>query len=186
VAALLAAIAAAAMASGAVRLPVAAGTFAGATATGMMTATGVGVVTAGVACCDEAAESAATVVSEDDFWSVLLAPAFVALDFALDCWTAAALASVLALAVAAASDACWALAFWSSDALFVAGAAEASGCLLALALAGVSLAEGCGAGCGCVFDAELPVSAGRLESTSEPKLSLCCDGSGRGSLDCAA
>lgn len=183
---MLAAIAAAAMASGAVELPVGAGTFAGATTTGMTTATGVGVVTAGVACCDEAAESAATVASEDDFWSVLVAPAFVALDLALDCWTAAVLASVLALALAeaAASDACWARAFWSSDALFAAGAAEASGCLLALALAGS--AGSCGAGCCCAFDATLLVSAGRLESTSEPKLSLCCDGSDRGSLDCAA
>ena len=87
----LAAIAAAAIASGAVPVPdvgVAAGTSVGATGTGIATATGFGVVTDGASCCVEAAgaveEPVAAIVSETGFSIVFGAPVFEAPDFAFD------------------------------------------------------------------------------------------------------
>src|SRR5258708_2411899 len=110
----LAAIAAAAIASGAVALPdagVAVGISVDARITGIATATAFGVVTDAASCCAEAATveaSGAEVVSEEDFsvdfFSVDVAvPAFKV----LDCWTA----SVLALA----AEPCLATASRSSE-----------------------------------------------------------------------
>src|SRR5467141_982055 len=106
VAAELAAIAAAAIASGSVALPdagEAAGTFAAATVTGIATATGFGVVTAGPSCWAGAAGSATEAASawavgassEFDFAVDFASSVFEAPDLVLERWTASVCASAL-------------------------------------------------------------------------------------------
>ena len=111
-------MAAAAMASGAVALPVAGGA-AGASvdtmATGIATATGFGVVTDAVTCCAEAGLSVVAVLSEDGLSLVFVLPSFESADFVLGGWVVAAVFAS-ALAAALASEACWALALRSSEA----------------------------------------------------------------------
>jgi hypothetical protein len=183
----LAAIAAAAIASGAVALPdagVAAGTSVNAMVTGIATATALGVGTDAPPCCAEAAgtveESAAELFPEEGFSAGFAGPAFKALDFALDCSTAAALAlaSALALAAALASEACWALALRSAEAFLAVWSADAASRDRVLsAFAAASSARRCDADCCCDPDAarSLPVLAGMLESTSAPKPWVPCD-----------
>jgi hypothetical protein len=107
VAAELAAIAAAAIASGSVALPdagEAAATIAAATVTGIGTATGFGVVTAGPSCWAGAAGSAteaasawaAGASSEFDFAVDFASSGFEAPDLVLECWTASVFESALA------------------------------------------------------------------------------------------
>src|ERR1019366_1237379 len=90
------------------------------------TATAFGVVADGPPGCAEAAGPAAEVVSEDGLSVGFSVPAFEALDFVLDRWTAAVLASASALAEALASESCLVvasrlselfLAVWSADAV---------------------------------------------------------------------
>jgi len=99
----LAAIAAAAIANGAVALPDvggAAGTSVTATGTGMATATAFATVTDRASCCADAAasvEEAAVEVSPDgDLLVDVVASDFEVPDFALECWGTLVLASVVA------------------------------------------------------------------------------------------
>src|SRR5216684_1955051 len=136
VAAELAAIAAAAIASGAVALPddgEAAGTIVDAMATGITTATGVGVVAAGPSCCAGLAGLALASVAglslEDGFAVDFVSSVFEVSDFALERWVpspfAFAFALASALALASASERCLAalrspesaLAVWSAVAV---------------------------------------------------------------------
>src|SRR5258708_15080849 len=174
----LAAIAAAAIASGAVALPdagVAVGICVDARITGIATATAFGVVTDAASCCAEAATveaSGAEVVSEEDFsvdfFSVDVAvPAFKV----LDCWTASVLAAEPCLATASRSSelvpAGWSAGAASRDRL-VSAAVDASS------------VRRCDADCGCAVELarSLPVSAGARLSTSPRRPSLPSAGSG--------
>jgi len=184
----LAAMAAAAIASGAVALPaagvagVAAGTSVDAIMTGIATATAFGVVADGPSSFAEAAgtaeESAPEVLSEDGLSVDFSVPAFEALDFALDRWTAAVLAS--ALAAALASESCLAVASRSSELFRAAWSEDAAPRERVLsAVAAASSERRCDADCCCAVEVarSLPVSAAALLSTSAPKRSFPDDGS---------
>jgi hypothetical protein len=181
----LAAIAAAAIASGAVALPgagVAAGTSVDAIMTGIATATAFGVIADGPSCFAEAAgtaeESAAEVLSEAGLSVDFSVPAFEALDFALDRWTAAVLAA--ALAAALESESCLAVASRSSELFRAAWSEDAASRERVLsAVAAASSERRCDADCCCAVEVarSLPVSAAALLSTSAPKRSFPDDGS---------
>jgi hypothetical protein len=181
----LAAMAAAAIASGAVALPdggVAAGEFVGADVTGIATATGFGVVADGAAGWPKAAGSGVEAFSEDGFSGDFAAPALAKPDFVRDRWTASALAEALA------SEACWAAAFLPVESLLAVRSAAAALREPALSGAAAALSDGRGAadgGCAVGAAESLPVSAGMLESTSVPKLSLLCEASGRAGFGAA-
>jgi hypothetical protein len=178
-------MAAAAIASGAVALvdDVAAGEFAGADVTGIATATGLGVVADGAAGWPKAAGSAVEAFPEDGFSGDFAVPALAMPDFIHDRWTASALAEALA------SEACWAAAFLSAESLLAVRSAAAALREPVLSGDAAALSDGRGAaadgGCGVGVAASLPVSAGMLESTSVPKLSLLCEASGRADLGAA-
>jgi hypothetical protein len=184
----LAAIAAAAIASGAGALPdagAAAGTLADVMATGIATATGLGMVADGPPGCAAAAESVADPATElllDDGFSADFADsAFTVPDLVLDRWAALALASAAALV----SEACLALASRLSELFFAVWSADAvSRDRAASAVVAAPSALRCDPD-GCWADEVvrwLPVSAGRLESTSAPKPSFGCDWSDRAGL----
>jgi hypothetical protein len=99
----LAAIAAAAMASGAVALPGAAAaacTPVDATVAGIATATGFGVVTDGAPCGVELVGSATEILSKDCFSGDFVLPAFDTPDFVPSRWTASVPALALGLGLA--------------------------------------------------------------------------------------
>jgi hypothetical protein len=178
VAAELAAIAAAAIASGAVALPddgEAAGTIVDAMATGITTATGVGVVAAGPSCCAGLAGLALASVAglslEDAFAVDFVSSAFEVPDFALERWAPSAFALASALALVSASERCLAVLRSPESALAVWSAAEVSRDRLMSAAADVSSERRCGAD-GSGARALLPVSAVALLSTSAAKLSF--------------
>jgi len=180
----LVAMAAAAIASGAVALPddgVVAGVFVGADVTGSATATGLGVVADGAAGCPKASGSVWETFSEDVFSGDFAAAAFATPDLVRDRWTASALADALA------SETCWA-AFLSAEALLALRSADAALREVVLSGDAAALSGGRGAadgGCGVGVAGSLPVSAGMLESTSVPKLSLLCEASGRAGFGAA-
>jgi hypothetical protein len=178
----VAAIAAAAIASGVVALPVdgeAAGTTVDATAMGTATATGFGVVAAGSSCCagvaGSALVSAAEPSSEDGFAVDLVSSVLEPLDFTLERWAASAFASILA------SARCLAAASRSFESFRAALSAEAAlrDCLVSAA-ADASSVRRRDADCSCAveFARSLAMSAAVLLSTSAPKLSVPADGSG--------
>jgi hypothetical protein len=182
----LAAIAAAAIASGAVALPddgEAAGTIVDAMATGITTATGVGVVAAGPSCCAGLAglalESAAGLSLEDGFAVDFVSSVFEVSDFALERWVPSAFA--LASALASASERCLAALRSPESALAVWSAAEVSRDRLTSAAADVSSERRCGAD-GSGARPLLLVSAVALLSTSAAKLSFPGDWSDRAGL----
>lgn len=197
---MLAAIAAAAIASGAVAaLPdvgAAAGALVDAVVTAIATATAFGVVAGVLPCCAAVAGSAVVApafLSEAGLSDDLVSSDFEPLELERDCGAAAlALASALALAL----EACWAAAFGAAELVPVEGAADAV--LRDAELSGAacaSLPDGCGAGGGCCTAGvgccgagagSLAAAAWMLLSTSAPKLSLaCCDGSGQAGLGAA-
>jgi hypothetical protein len=183
VAAELAAIAAAAIASGSVALPdagEAAGTFAAATVTGIGTATGFGVVTAGPSCLAGAAEAASAwaveASSEFDFAVDFASSVFEAPDLVLERWTASVFESALA------SERCLIAASRSSESFCAAlSAAAALRDCLRSAAADASSERRRDADCSCAveFARSLLASAAVLLSTSAPKLSFPGDWSGR-------
>ena len=178
-------MAAAAIASGAVALPdggVAAGVFVGADVTGSATATGLDVVAEGAPGCPKATGSVWETFSEDVFSGDFAAAAFATPDLVRDRWTASALADALA------SEACWAAAFLSAEALLVVRSADAALREVVLSGDAAALSGGRGAadgGCGVGVAGSLPVAAGMLESTSVLKLSLLCEASGRAGFGAA-
>jgi hypothetical protein len=193
----LAAMAAAAIASGAVALPdagIAAGTPVSATGAGIATATAFGVVTADAACSTEAARSVEArpveatsgeewiveVSPEDGFAFDFAEPAFEAPDFAPGCATA------LAMTSGVSSEDCLAVPLRSSAVLpAVWSDAAALRDPLLSEVAGASPERRCGTGCSGAVEAvrSLPVSIAVLLSTSAPKLSFPCDGSGLAGRD---
>lgn len=190
VAAELAAMAAAAMASGAVALPdddAAAGTIIGVTATGIATATGFGVVTAGPSCFTGAAGSAAVAceespgeVSLEDGFAVDLVSVFEPPDFAFEPWAASALALALAFALASALALAFAWERWLSAASRLSERAAWSVAALSRdRLPSATADELSGRRCEAVCSGarSLPVSAAVLLSTSAAKLSFPGDGS---------
>jgi hypothetical protein len=191
----LAAIAAAAIASGAVALPddgEAAGTIVDAIATGITTATGVGVVAAGPSCCAGLAglaglalESAAGLSLEDGFAVDFVSSVFEVSDFALERWVPSAFvfafAFAFASALASASERCLAALRSPESALAVWSAAEVSRDRLMSAAADVSSERRCGAD-GSGARPLLLVSAVALLSTSAAKLSFPGDWSDRAGL----
>jgi hypothetical protein len=190
VAAELAAIAAAAIASGSVALPdagEAAGTFAAATITGIATATGFGVATAGPSCLAGAAGSAADAASawavgassEFDFAAGFASSVFEAPDLALERWTPSVFASALA------SERCLTAASRSSESFCAALSADAAlrDCLRSAAADASSERRRDADCCSAVeFARSLLVSAAVLLSTSAPKLSFPGDWSERAGL----
>jgi hypothetical protein len=183
----LAAIAAAAIASGAVALPdagAAVGTPADVMATGIATATALGVVADAPPCSAETAESvedpAVELLLEDGFSADFAGSAFWALDFVLG--RGAALALVSAAVAALASEACLAPASRLSELSFAVWSADAaSRDRAASAVAAASSALRCDEDGGWAVEVArwLPVSTGMLLSTSAPKPSLPCDWSDR-------
>jgi hypothetical protein len=186
----LAAIAAAAIASGAVALPddgEAAGTIVDAMATGITTATGVGVVAAGPSCCAGLAglalESAAGLSLEDGFAVDFVSSVVEVSDFALERRVPSAFvfAFAFASALASASERCLAALRSPESALAVWSAAEVSRDRLMSAAADVSSERRCGAD-GSGARPLLLVSAVALLSTSAAKLSFPGDWSDRAGL----
>ncbi|HXL28469.1 MAG TPA: hypothetical protein VN968_04155 [Bradyrhizobium sp.] len=178
VAAVLAAMAAAAIASGAVALPddgEAAGTIVDAMATGITTATGVGVVAAGPSCCAGLAGLALASVAglslEDGFAVDFVSSVFEVSDFALERWAPSAFALASALALASASERCLAALRSPESAPAVWSAAEVSRDRLMSAVVDVSSERRCGAD-GSGARPLLLVSAVALLSTSAAKLSF--------------
>jgi hypothetical protein len=165
----------------------AAGTFAAATVTGIGTATGFGVVTAGPSCLAGAAGSVAEAASawvaeassEFDFAADFASSVFEAPDLALERWTPSVFASALA------SERCLTAASRSSEAFCAALSAEAASrdCLRSAA-ADASSERRRDADCSCAaeFARSLLVSAAVLLSTSAPKLSFPGDWSERAGL----
>ena len=192
----LAAIAAAAIASGAVALPdagVAGGISVETMVTAIATATGFGVVTDVASCRAEAAveesragdKSGAEAVSEITFGSVdffsigFSVPAFKVLGLAPDCWTA----SVLALVPASASELCLAVESRSSELLAAAWSADPAprDRLLSAAAGGSSTRRGEAGCCAVALARSLPVSDALL-SIRAWKRSFPCNGSGLADL----
>ena len=181
----LAAIAAAAIASGAVALPdagAAVGTSADMMATGIATATALGVVADGPPGCAAAAESvadpAAELLLDDGFSADFADSAFTVPDLVLDRWAALALASAAALV----SEACLALASRLSELFFAVWSADAvSRDRAASAVVAAPSALRCAPDCCWAVEVArgLPVSTGMLLSTSAPKPSFGCDWSDR-------
>jgi hypothetical protein len=196
----LAAIAAAAIASGAEALPdagVAGATSVETMVTAIATATGFGVVTSVASCWAEAPRAeessagerpGAEAVSEIacgsvDFFSIgFSVPAFKMFGLAPDGWTA----SVLALLSASGSELCLAVALRSSALLPTAwSAGPALRDRLLSAAAGISSARRGEAGCCCAvaLARSWAVSEGALLSIRAWKPSFPCDGSGLADLD---
>jgi hypothetical protein len=187
----LAAMAAAASASGAVPLPdaliavvaevagVAAGAFVDAMTTGITMATAFGTAEDGPPGCADAVGSVEEVSSEDDFSFDFVVPAFEVSAFALDCWVAVALASVFEAVLAV--EACPALEL--SEALLAAWlvAVESEDCVLFWVVEESSVRRGGAGGVGAADVVPLlPVAlfvAAALLSSRAPKRSLPCDGS---------
>jgi hypothetical protein len=188
----LAAMAAAASASGAVPLPdaliavvaevagVAAGTFVDAMTTGITMATAFGTAEDGPPGCADAVGSVEEVSSEDDFSFDFVVPALEVSAFALDCWVAVALASVFEAVLAV--EACPA-ALELSEALFAAWpvAVESEDCVLFWVVEESSVRRGGAGGVGAadvvpLLPGALFVAAALLSSRA-PKRSLPCDGS---------
>jgi hypothetical protein len=171
-------MAAAAIASGAVALPDdgdAAGTIVDAMATGITTATGVGVVAAGPSCCAGLAGLALASVAglslEDGFAVDFVSSVFEVSDFALERWAPSAFALASALALASASERCLAALRSPESAPAVWSAAEVSRDRLMSAVVDVSSERRCGAD-GSGARPLLLVSAVALLSTSAAKLSF--------------
>jgi hypothetical protein len=180
VADMLAAMAAAAIASGAVAFPdagavapevggAAAGTSVTATVTGIAVAMAMAVVAVVASCCAEAAGSVEAAVAaaspDDDFSADFAVSDFELPDFALEGGGASGLAPVL--------DGGAALASWLLGSLLAGGSEGAAFCdPPSLAAAGTLLEGDCRAGCCCVVGGVLPGSLALLLSTSAPKISF--------------
>ena len=143
--------------------------------TGTATATAFAVVADGPPGCAEAAGPAAEVVSEDGLSVGFSVPAFEALDFVLDRWTAAVLASASALAEALASESCLVVASRLSELFLAVWSADAVSRDRVLSAVGAASSERrCDADCCCAVEVgrSLPASVAVLLSTSAPKLSF--------------
>ncbi len=178
---MLAAMAAAAIANGAVALPEvgavpevggAAGVSVTTTGTGIAVAMAFVAVTA--SCCAEAVgsveEPAAEVSSDDDFAVDLPASDFELPDFALEGWGAPALVSELLLEGGAAATE--AEAFWLPELLLADGAAGPFCDPPLFAAAGALSEEDCEGGCAGAGATGLLASLAVLPSTSAPKISF--------------
>jgi hypothetical protein len=146
-------------------------------ATGITTATGVGVVAAGPSCCAGLAGLALASVAglslEDGFAVDFVSSVFEVSDFALERWVPSAFVFVFAFALASAlaSERCFAALRSPESALAVWSAAEVSRDRLMSAAADVSSERRCGAD-GSGARPLLLVSAVALLSTNAAKLSF--------------
>jgi hypothetical protein len=190
------AAAAIAIASGAVALPVADGTAGesvSAIATGIVTATAAGVAAGAPPCGAEVPGSAEDAFSEDGFSVCCALLSLDWPDLVGSRWTTAVL--VPASPASLEPEACPAFDWLLSDAFVALWPAEASSersfavprDRVSPPLAATSSARRCDADIGCAAElVPAPVSAGRLESSSAPKLSFCGDPSARAGFGCAA